>query len=347
MTRKLASIQRVTNIKPIEGADKIDQATVMGWTVVVKKGEFKPPDPDKFVSYATDFCVFCEIDCLLPDGPEWSEFMRPRKFRVKTCRLRGVLSQGLALPITILKGTDYWASPDWEVGDDVSDYLGITKYELPEPKCQEAIGYFPNFLKKTDEIRLQSALGVLEELGRNPFVITVKLDGMSATYAKHNEDFYVCSRSLRLKEGHNPYWNMAKKYDLENKLPEGLAIQGELCGPKIQNNRLQLKEKDLFIFNVYDSKAGRYLDHMAAVEKCKEIGVKTVPVEETREVLRGKDFLTLENLLEIAKGKYEGTSKRREGIVVRPLFEMPSSTLGGSRLSFKVINNDFLLKDEK
>lgn len=90
--RKLVTIQTVTDIQPIPGADNIDQARVMGWTVVVKKGEFQIGDP----------CIFFEIDSVLPDGPEWSEFMRPRGFRVKTVRLRGVLSQGLALPITIL-----------------------------------------------------------------------------------------------------------------------------------------------------------------------------------------------------------------------------------------------------
>ena len=55
---------------------------------------------------------------------------------------------------------------------------------------------------------------------------------------------------------------------------------------------------------------------------------------------------TLEHYLALAQGVYPGTKNRKEGIVVRPLVERLSPTLGGGRLSFKVINNDFLLKDE-
>jgi RNA ligase (TIGR02306 family) len=94
MERKLVSIQSIDALDPIAGADNIMQARVMGWTVVVKKGEFSVGDP----------CVFFEIDSVLPDGAAWSEFMRPRGFRVRTLKLRGVLSQGLALPVSIIEG---------------------------------------------------------------------------------------------------------------------------------------------------------------------------------------------------------------------------------------------------
>lgn len=81
MERKLVSVQRVDHLEPIAGADNILKARVMGWDVVVKKGEFAPGDP----------CVFFEIDSLLPEGAPWAEFMRPRGFRVKTARLQGEL----------------------------------------------------------------------------------------------------------------------------------------------------------------------------------------------------------------------------------------------------------------
>ena len=112
MERKLVSIQVVERVAPIEGADQIEQARVMGWTVVVKKGEFSPGDR----------CVFFEIDSVLPDGAPWAEFMRPRGFRVRTLKLRGVLSQGLALPVSILDGE----VP--EPGEDVRDRLRVVKY---------------------------------------------------------------------------------------------------------------------------------------------------------------------------------------------------------------------------
>ena len=123
MERKLVSIQRIDAVEPIAGADNIVKARVMGWDVVVKKNEFAPGDP----------CVFFEIDSVLPDGKPWAEFMRPRGFRVKTVKLRGVLSQGLALPVAILPAGGAAA----EVGTDVAAALGITKYEAVLPDARE------------------------------------------------------------------------------------------------------------------------------------------------------------------------------------------------------------------
>src|SRR5262249_8639549 len=137
-----------------------------------------------------------------------------------------------------------------------------------------------------------------------------------------------------------------ERYGLAERLPPGFAVQGEICGPGIQKNRLGLKEIDLFAFNVYDARAGRYLAYAELIAFCREHGLQTVPIE--REV-RGDDALrfehTLDRWLEAARGIYAGTKNRKEGVVVRPIEEAPSVTLGG-RLSFKVINNDFLLKDE-
>src|SRR6187402_3308439 len=171
MERKLVSIQVIEGIAPIEGADNIMQARVMGWTVVVKKGEFAPGDR----------CVFFEIDSVLPDGPAWSEFMRPRGFRVRTVKLRGVLSQGLALPVSILGGE----VP--AVGIDIRDRLGVVKYEPVLPDAREVLGPFPGRVPKTDEIRLQSALGVLGEIAGRDFFVTTKCDGTSATYFRDGE----------------------------------------------------------------------------------------------------------------------------------------------------------------
>src|SRR5688500_5329560 len=110
MERKLVSIQTVENIAPIEGADQIVAARVMGWNVVVKKGEFRSGDP----------CVFFEIDSVLPESAPWAQFLRPHGFRVKTLKLRGVLSQGLALPLSIL------GSEMPPRGVDLRERLGVT-----------------------------------------------------------------------------------------------------------------------------------------------------------------------------------------------------------------------------
>ncbi len=323
MERKLVSIQTVESIAPIAGADNIMQARVMGWTVVVKKDEFAPGDP----------CVFFEIDSVLPDGPPWAEFLRPRGFRVRTLKLRGVLSQGLALPIAI--------GDDLPRGEDLRERLGVTKYEPVLPDAREVAGPFPTRVPKTDEIRLQSALGVFDELRGRECFVTTKLDGSSATFARDADGFVACSRNWALVRGNNPVWRVAERYRLEE-MPLDFAIQGEICGPGIQKNRLGLAEVDLFIFSVYDMRAGAFLGLEAFVAFCAEHELRTVPVERR---VPGDHAHTLEGWLEAARGLYPGTKQRKEGIVVRPVVEARSEVLGG-RLSFKVINNDFLLKDE-
>ncbi len=329
MERKLVSIQVIDSVAPIAGADNIMQARVMGWTVVIKKGELAPGDR----------CVFFEIDSVLPDGPAWAEFMRPRGFRVRTLKLRGVLSQGLALPVAILNGE----VP--EVGVDVRDRLGVTKYDPVLPDAREIAGPFPPRVPKTDEIRLQSALGVLDELRGRDFYVTTKLDGTSATYLRGADGLIACSRNWALARGDNHVWRLAERYQLEQRLPLEVAIQGEVCGPGIQKNRLGLDAVDLFVFSVYDVRAGGFLDHTAFLAFCADHGLRTVPVER---VVRGADAAAhvhdLDGWLEAARGLYPGTRQHKEGIVIRPLVETPSAVLGG-RLSFKVINNDFLLRE--
>jgi len=331
MERKLVSIQRIDHLEPIPGADNIVKARVMGWDVVVKKDEFTPGDP----------CVFFEIDSVLPEGAPWAEFMRPRGFRVKTARLRGVLSQGLALPVNILPGE----VP--AVGTDVRDQLGVVKYEPVLPDTRELAGPFPGQVPKTDEIRLQSALGVLDELRGHDFYVTTKLDGTSSTFFRTLDgELIACSRNWALARGPNPMWRVAERHQLDTTLPPGFAIQGELCGPGIQKNRLGLTDVDLFVFSVYDTRRGTFLEYASFRAFCEEHRLRTVPVEHEVTGDAARDFdHSLERYLQLAQGLYPGTRNRKEGIVVRPLAERLSPTLGG-RLSFKIINNDFLLKDE-
>ena len=132
MERKLASIQVIENISPIEGADLIEVATVRGWKLVVKKGEFSPGEK----------AIYCEIDSFLPIKEEF-EFLRKSSykkmgelegFRLRTIKLRGQISQGLRLPIAVLQDRIYNDQyKQLQVGDDVAEALGIFKYEPPIP----------------------------------------------------------------------------------------------------------------------------------------------------------------------------------------------------------------------
>lgn len=341
MERKLASIQQVLSLCPIEGADRIEQATVLGWSMVVRKGEFKEGD----------LCVFFEIDSVLPSDKEWAKFLESKKFRVKTAKFKGVLAQGLALPITILP---LYCDPSTgelyrKIGDDVTDELGVTKYDPPLPAAngsEEICGPFPSGVSKTDEIRLQSIPDILNEVKDVPLAVTVKLDGTSCTILKRDGELVVCGRNWQIKEGDNKYWNVARRYNLQEVLPEGFTIQGEIVGPGIQNNRLYLKDVDLFVFDVFSGDLKRRLHNSELHKFCAELGLKSVPVQC---VLQPGDLdrpETIDEWLKFAEGKYSGTNNIREGIVVRPNNGGHSVVLNG-RSSFKVIANNFLLKYEE
>jgi RNA ligase (TIGR02306 family) len=177
--RKLASIQTIEEMKPIEGADAIRIAKILGWSVVVKKTDF----------HVGQQVIYCEIDSLLPERPEF-EFLRASSykpaidqglvfqrlagFRIKTIRLRGQVSQGLCLPLSCLP-----AGTSWQTGQHVSDLLGITKYEEPPAAgmAGRVKGAFPGFLSKTDETRVQLLEPLLEEYRGQEFIVTEKLDG--------------------------------------------------------------------------------------------------------------------------------------------------------------------------
>ena len=350
MNRKLASIQRIKDIKPIDGADNIECCGVLGWHCVSRKGEFKQGE----------LVCYLEIDSLLARAP-WNEFLfKPGRddaslhYRLRTVKLRKQVSQGLVLPVSILNGkkfaSDIRDNPvyEWTEGQDITELLGITKFEPTIPACLagQVKGQFPSYIPKTDETRIQAEPEVLKELANKQVYITMKMDGSSGTFFFYEGEFGVCSRNLEFKEdGDNTFWKVAKKYDLPTKfkaMGRNVAIQAELCGPSIQKNRLNLKEHDIYVFNAYDITAACYLDSNYVSDIAASLGLKMVPT-----IYCGvfDPILDIPKLLEMAKGKYPGTENHREGIVIRPVVEEYSPSLKG-RLSIKVINQDYLLKDE-
>ena len=340
--RKLASIQRVISVEPIPGADRIEQIQVLGWRLVTRKGDFKPGD----------LCVFFEIDSVLPERPEF-EFLRERKFRIKTMKMRGAISQGLALPIkvTALGNTLASYSDEELIGLSVTELLGVMKYEPPSSASLGglALGAFPaHLIPKTDEERLQSFPGVLDEIADTTVYTTVKVDGTSATYYLASSHFGVCSRNLELKpDENNILWQLAEKYEIEETLralaEKGMhfAIQGEACGPKIAGNRMQLKEHRLFVFNLYDIDAQEYVvPSFVGMQSLSLFGkLEGVPLIEF--LIPEKQPKTVDEWLAYAE-RDDDQGQPIEGVVVRPMGEAWSPTLQG-RLSFKVVSNRYLL----
>lgn len=326
--RQLASIQRIRALDPIENADAIVRATVLGWQLVVKKDEFQ----------VGDLCVYCEIDSLMPDRPAF-EFLKARGMRIRTIRLRGQISQGLCLPLSILPEN----TPITE-GGDVTDILEITKYEPPMPASLAGMakGFFPSFIPKTDETRVQVLQDVLDKYVNTICYVSEKMDGSSVTYFMRNGEFGVCSRTLELLETEeNSLWKFAREQDLENKLGalgKNIALQGEIIGEGIQGNKYKLRGQTVVFFNVFDIDGFKYVDYPDFVDTIKTLSLTTAPILDTNFVLTND----IPSLVTMAIGKSVlKNDVHREGIVIRPLTEQRDRD---GRVSFKSINPEFLLK---
>ncbi|MEZ6139732.1 MAG: RNA ligase (ATP) [Zavarzinella sp.] len=347
--RTLASIQVVNEIRPIVGADAIEAIRVLGWWVVVKKNEFQLGQP----------LVYCEIDSLLPERSEFEflrkscfkpeimhlgEVYRPAGFRIKTIRLRGQVSQGLCLPLTVLPpGTPT------DVGTDVTDVLGITKYEVPDfSEVGDGSSTFPGFLVKTDETRVQVLEQLLQELAGREFLMTEKLDGTSFTCFWHQDEFGVCSRNRQIDATNleQPHARIANQLGLAEKLKWvkekygfSPAIQGELVGSGIQGNKYRMDRRQLFVFNLFNIDQAELVPHAFAMQLLQELELTSVPSLGTLVLNHSVD-----ELLNLSVGKSTlNPNVEREGIVFRPETEEYCQRLQG-RLSFKAINPQFLLK---
>lgn len=341
MERQLATIQQVRETQPLEWADKLCLATILGWKVIVPK-EIKTGDT----------IIYFECDSVLPDGAKWCEFLRKRGFRIKTMKMRGTYSQGLALPIKEVFPDRSEALP---LGTNVTEILNVTKYEPPESGATGFKGFrsskpWPQFLPKTDEIRLQSVPGVLDEIQDLPFFATIKLDGTSSTFYRYQGKFGVCSRNLERPSPEletDLYWEIAEKYKLWKILPEGFAVQGEINGPGIQKNRVRKEKVELNVFDVWNITEARYLNMQEMIDFCNKYSLEMVPFYGSFSPDdSGPKFVhTIEAWEEQVEGNYPNCDHPREGLVIRPQQVTYSPTLKG-RLSFKIINKDFLLKTD-
>ncbi len=350
--RKLASIQKILDIKAIEGADKIELAIINNWQVVVTK------DTNHKIG---DLVIYCEIDSFLPTKPEF-EFLRKYSFkkmgdlegfRLKTVKLKGVVSSGLIFPLSILEsitndsikevdGIKYLREVILNEGLDVSDLLGIVKYEPPIPAelAGVAKGAFPSFIPKTDEERCQNFSKEYSDLleSQTKFYITEKLDGTSATYYINNGVFGVCSRNLELIEiDTNTLWKVARQLDLENKLKsigKNVSVQGELIGEGIQGNPYKLRGQVVKFFNLFDIDGFKYYPIQDMISTLNELGLEHVPILDM-------DFKlpkSIDELLEIADGVSVLNDRTiREGLVIRS---------HDRKISFKAISNKFLLNEK-
>jgi RNA ligase (TIGR02306 family) len=322
---------KIKEVEAIEGADAIEKAYVLGWQLVIRKGDFK----------VGDLCVYCEIDSIMPDKPEF-EFVRTRSNRIKTIRLRGQISQGICFPLSVLP-------EDLEIVEDmdVTEIIGVINFEPPIPAnlAAEVKGLFPSFIPKTDETRVQVLEKVLNTYAGTSCYVTEKLDGSSVTFYMREGEFGVCSRNLDLQFNEsNSMWKFAIENRLEEKLEAlnmNIALQGEIIGEGIQKNKYRSRGQSIYFFNVFEIDAYRYFSLHEVKGLLTDLELKMVPVLE-------ENYL-LENSIEalISKSKMKSVLNKdtiAEGIVIRPVEEKIDKYVMQGRVSFKAINPDFLIK---
>lgn len=374
--RKLASIRTISEISSIENADNLEIAKMhgLGWQVVVKKNEF----------HVGDRAVYFEIDSTIPFEkllPEM-EFLKDRcgrRFfngkspetstvlvevaRIKTIKLRGQISQGLIIPAealpfwkdisdksSILDGRDMTSVFNVEVWDEFKSKMDVLTGK-PIPVNQA--GLFPSFVLKTDEVRLQSDTSIIEKYHDEWFEITEKFDGSSETifyapsFRKGKNPFGVCSRNFELKPSDDSPWFMIIN-GLEQKMKElyenqnskwyhvELAIQGEHVGPGMNANRDKYMNHHLKVFRIWNITNQRFVIPDDRYDLCRILGLEHVKVISAREQVFHM-CPTVDDFLMLVEGKTDH-GHEREGMVFK-------SVSDGS-ISFKVINNKYLLKEK-
>ena len=341
--RKLATIRRVSAVHDIPGKDRIGLAQVDGWTVIVQKADI----------HAGDLVVFCEIDSVLPNE-EWCSFLKDH--RIRTMKMAGCLSQGIAFPLSILPdGLDVME------GDDVTEILGVTKWERPDaedvrelinptakkkfPKWLLRMMRKPWFRKIFGETRIQNCPWILDK--DQEWVVTEKIDGTSGTFAirqngtrfgKKKYEYFVCSRNRRIfKDDGSIYWAVFQKYRLDvvlldmitNLNVKWVCIQGECVGPGVQGNKYKLKEPCFLAFNLITSDVGRWSSQDGQAELA-GYSVPWVPILSCEQLPK-----TVEEMLKKAHGQSElNIDTMREGLVCRSL---------DGQQSFKSVDPEFLI----
>jgi hypothetical protein len=362
--RKLASIQKIVSIDPIPDADAIEKATLLGWEcVVTKKDNFK----------TGDLVVYIEVDSIVPEKPEF-EFLRDRKFRVRTIKLRKQISQGLVLPLSILPNKKY------SEGDDVTDIIGVRKYDpqgdlerkLAEQQTEQtnsrikkfllknawyrklfvkAKKGFPTFIKKTDEDRIQLFPHICENEKDTLFQVTEKIDGQSGTFFLVKQPkfklfgfefgkeyvFGVCSRNIYLKKPNNSsYWTIAKQCNIEKTLRYLIKDNKYIIlQGEIVGDGIQKNKYDV---NGYDFYAFNLLTD---AKKYDNVDMSVILSEFNIKSVPLLDYRfellpTIPEMVDYAKGKsVVNKNILREGVVIRNY---------DKEISFKVINPEFLLK---
>lgn len=315
----LAYVGEVTQLCPIERADRLERAEVDcrdggRWWGVVSKA-----DGWRVGALARVFLP----DALLPETDEFA-FMAKYHHRVRVQKLRGVPSEVLIMP---------WgasASVCEGPGLDITGREQVRKFEKPQaPVGSARVRTFPVFIPRTDEPNFQKARPLVWAMRGKRVYITQKLDGCSMTIYRRGEHVGVCSRNQEIERDESVWWNVAVETGLIHDLPDGYAVQGELVGPGIQGNPLGLSAPAFRPFQVYNIDARVYLNMLDFLAFCGAHGLSAVPC------VPKDTFESDDELRALAEQQVYPNGAPAEGIVVRPQHE---TVVNGERCSVKVLS---------
>lgn len=344
--RIMASIREIAEIKAHPNADKLDIAVIDGWQLVTAKDNgFKTGDV--VVYFEIDSWIPTEIAPFLSKGKEPREYNGVKGERLRSIKLRGELSQGLILPLEVaFKLMNAQEALQIKTGDDVTLLLNIQKWERPmNPQLAgQAKGYFPEFIRKTDQERIQNHFKTMQpEHFEDVYEVTLKLDGSSMTVFVKDGVYGVCSRNLELKmvddEGlpinqENAFIKKAAELGLESKLlaySKNIALQGELWGVGINGNWEGVNHHEYSVFDVFDIDSQSYLSAHERKQVCEDLNLQHVPVLEYSNL---STFNSVQDFLQYAE-RPSINNKVAEGVVFK------STT--NPNYSFKAVSNSYLL----
>jgi len=365
-------VARINEIKPIEGADNIEQGVIGGWNCIIKKDSHK----------VDDLVVVATTDAVIPQ--ELSDAMNVTNYlrkggRVRTVKLRGVYSECLIISLDSLpqmkqqyaNGIGYY----WDEGEDLMEVLGIYKYEPPAVQVQLASGrkikynQNPNFGVYYKFPNIKNVKGMFNEF--DEVEVSRKIHGTNARYGivKKNKlsiwdkvkrffgdewvEYEYVYGSHNVEKGSDSQgfydtdvWKtIAEKYNIREKLWEffkltkehyntenGIIIYGEIYGPGIQKN-YDYGLKEIEYAGFDVTINGEYQPTARSFVIHDMIGLNYVPVLEFNNW--SEDLLT-----KYTFDKIEGTKVPHEGVVIK-------STDGNRHKVSKIINPEYLIYGEK
>jgi RNA ligase (TIGR02306 family) len=348
-----AKIRKINRVEIHPAADKLELAVVGGYKAVVKKGEFKEGD---LALYIPEDSVFTDLSVAEKLGVA-AYLTGKAKNRVKAVRLRGVLSQGIVIPIKVVEYAIQVGQGKFDFcvcgeGHDLTGLLMLEKYEEPIPlQMKGKVRRWPSFLPHYDVENIKRPESMDAMVEGELVIFTEKLHGTNMTVAigpglEEGEEAFVCSRNIALKEDDiNVYWRAVRQFDLINKLKriaehvtkehggvDSISLHGEVLG--VQDLKYGLVNGEIS-FRAFDIRVnGVWADHWEMESWCNMVDIPTVPV-----LYQGPYSYDL--LATIAEGQTTlAGGHMREGGVVRPIEEREDLVAG--RVQFKFISEAYI-----